>query len=302
VWSKYWSEASKRDEFRKVFHPFFSSISGIKFVPLGGHHDGGADAFTEQELFEGEKAGQFWQASIEKDHRSKIRRTVRRLQKVGRDTKQLTYCTSIIVQNVDTEEDLLSEELGVRIKIRDQKYIVSHINHSAQTIEAFNSYLAPELAFLQEIGGVTILSHSPALPILSLCVFLGQEVERRRGNTELLETVTDGLIIWALEGTDPDKRIFRSRIEILERITTALPAAKQFIKGVLDDRLEVLTKKNSASGREVRWHRKEDGFCLPLETRELIKNENTEDEVLKATVSEVFERRANSIFTSSNDT
>src|SRR3546814_12891942 len=46
------------------------------------------------------------------------------------------------------------------------------------------------------------------------------------------------------------------------------------------------------SGRQVRWHKKEDHFCLPYETREIVVEENKEDEGLKVEVSEIFERRA----------
>ena len=190
--------------FEQFCQVFFGALTGTAFVPLGGHHDGGAEAFSEQDVFE-EKAGHFWQASVEKNIRAKIRRTAKRLRTFGRDLKQLTYCSSIVVPNVDGEEDFLSDELGIRVRIRDQKYIISHINHSPQTAEAFNSYLAPHLAFLKAIGGVSMISHSPELPARSLCVFLGQEVERRSGNTQLLEAVTDSLILWALEGTDPDR-------------------------------------------------------------------------------------------------
>jgi hypothetical protein len=145
-----------------------------------------------------------------------------------------------------------------------------------------------------------MISHSPELPARSLCVFLGQEVDRRRGNTELLEAVTDSLILWALEGTDPDKGIFRKRPEILERIVTALPAANQFVRGVFDHRLETLTSKSNVTGREVRWHRDNDEFCLPYETRKLVEEENTQDEVLKASVSDVFSQRASSILKDDN--
>jgi hypothetical protein len=227
-------ERSDGASFEKFAQAFFAELSGVDFIPLGGLHDGGAEAFTEPGVFETKRAGHFWQASIQKTIRAKIRGTVKRLVEYGRKLTQLTYCTSIVVPNVDGEEDLLSEELGLRVKIRDQKYIVSHINHSPQTVQAFNSYLAPHLDFLKAIGGTTIVSYSPDLPARSLCVFLGQEVERRRGNTQLLEGVTDALILWALDGTDPEKGTFLSRGEILDRITNALPAAKQFIKGVLD--------------------------------------------------------------------
>jgi hypothetical protein len=159
--------------FEKFCQAFFAALTGAGFVPLGGHHDGGAEAFDDPGVFEA-KADNFWQASIEKTVRSKIRRTVRRLKAFGRNPRQLTYCTSVVVPDIDGEEDLLSEELGTHIRIRDQKYILSHVNHSSQTVEAFNSYLGPHLAFLKEIGGVSIISYSPDLPARSLCVFLGQ--------------------------------------------------------------------------------------------------------------------------------
>ena len=100
--------------FEQFCQVFFGALTGTPFVPLGGHHDGGAEAFSEQDVFEG-KAGHFWQASVEKNIRAKIRRTAKRLRTFGRDLKQLTYCSSIVVPNVDGEEDFLSDELGIRV-------------------------------------------------------------------------------------------------------------------------------------------------------------------------------------------
>ncbi|MBB4212429.1 hypothetical protein EV659_11016 [Rhodothalassium salexigens DSM 2132] len=277
--------------FEKFCHAFFAALTGENFVPLGGVHDGGADAFTEGGVFDAGHADHFWQASVEKTPRSKIRKTVSRLREFGRTPAQLTYCTSVVVQDIDGEEDLLGAELSLRVRIRDQKYILSHINDSPQTVQAFNSYLAPQLAFLRDIGGTTLLSHTPDLPARSLCVFLGQEIERRRGDTQLLEAVTDSLILWAMEGTDPDKGIFVTRDEIREKIEAALPAARHFIRGVMDHRLKALSSKQGTSGREVRWHKKEDKFCLPYETRLLVEQENVEDESLKTQVSDIFKMR-----------
>lgn len=277
--------------FERFCQAFFAVLTGLEFVPLGGVQDGGADAFVESGVFEAGGADHFWQVSVEKNTRSKIRRTTRRLREFGRTPAQLTYCTSVIVPRIDHEEDLLSNEIGLRVRIRDQKYITSQINYSPKTVQAFNSYLSPFLGFLRDIGGTTFLAHHPGLPARSLCVFLGQEVERRRGNTQLLEAVTDSLVLWALEGTDPDKGIFLERNEILQRIEQALPATRHFIRGVINNRLTILSSKGGASGREVRWHKKEDKFCLPYETRQLVEQENVEDESLKTTVSDVFKMR-----------
>jgi len=282
--------------FERFANAFFASLSGADFVPLGGTHDGGADAFSEQGVFEERGTKRFWQATVEPEHRSKIRRTVRRLQEFGREPGQLTYCTSSIVPHSDREEDFLGDELGLRVRIRDQRYIVAHANNSAQAIEAFNSYLSPELAFLQQIGGTTVLSHAPPVAARALCVFLGQELERRRGNTDLLEAVTDSLILWALEGTDPDRSKLMDKAAIQKKIEGALPAAKHFIRGVLDNRLEILTQKSNPSGRQLRFYRNEQAYCLPYETREIVRQENTEDESLKLDVSIEFSVRAAEYF------
>ena len=82
------------------------------------------------------------------------------------------------------------------------------------------------------------------------------------------------------------------RVEIRAKIEAALPAARQFIRGSLDNRLRTLASKSNSSGREIRWYRKQDNFCLAHDTRTLVEGENIADEALKAGVSEIFRARA----------
>jgi len=91
--------------------------------------------------------------------------------------------------------------------------------------------------------------------------------------------------MWALNGTDPDKNIFMTRQDILDKIIGTLPWAKQFVRGHIDHHLEALSDKGNLSGREIRWHRKDDKFCLPYETRQVVQNENAADESLRIDVS-----------------
>lgn len=273
--------------FERFAQAFLSASLGRNFVPLGGFKDGGADGFVAAE---GTPAQHFMQASIEANSTSKIRRTVQRLREVGRDVKRLTYLTNQTIRMVDKEEEALSEELGVIIRIRDRKYICDHLNESAQSVTAFNTHLAQHLQFLANIGGATIIAAKSPIAARALCVFLGQELERRQGNRSLLEAVVDALVLWALEGTDPDKQIFLTRDAILERIETALPSAHQFIRSELDRRLGLLTKKWNSTGREINWHR-DKGYCLPYTTREIVRKENIEDEILRQRVTELFQTR-----------
>jgi len=281
-------------DFERFFQAFYPALAGIDFVPLGGVHDGGADAFQGECVLGGKsgRPGTFYQATIQEDHRTKIRETVKRLRKFGRDPKSVRYFTSRTVSVIDKEEEELSAELDVAIEIRDRKWIVANINNSPQTVAAYQTYLEPCLAFLAEPGGATIIHNSPNVRARTMCVFLGQEIDYRRGRTDLLEAVTDSLILWALEGTDPDKGKLMTRGDMLAKIEGALPSAKHFIRGVLDHRLDVLASKGNPSGREIRWHRKENLFGLPYETRQIIESENTEDEFRKLEVLDIYKRRA----------
>ncbi|HRI87373.1 MAG TPA: hypothetical protein PK869_03870 [Candidatus Hydrogenedentes bacterium] len=115
----------------------------------------------------------------------------------------------------------------------------------------------------------------------ALFVFLEQELARRRNNSDVLQATTDSLILWALEETDPEAGRFMTRSEILSRIESVLPSAKQFIRGTIDHRLEKLSSRDNPTGREIRWHRKANKYCLPFETRQKVEAENAEDELLK---------------------
>ncbi len=67
--------------FERFAIDFLSVVEGKSFVPLGGVHDGGADGVQSRELYETEKSGIFYQITVEANHRSKINKTVKRLEK-----------------------------------------------------------------------------------------------------------------------------------------------------------------------------------------------------------------------------
>ena len=210
----------------------------------------------------------------------------------------MQYVTSRVVGMIDKEEEYLSNELDIFIQIRDRKWIANNINRSPQIIATYHTYLAPHLSFLTEFGGATTIGGSPNVPARTLCVFLGQEIQQRSGNTDLLEAVTDSLILWALEGTDPATNKLMARNDILMKIETVLPSAKRFVRGVFDHRIEAMAKKGNSTGRELRWYQKTDEFCLPFKTRKTVTQENVEDESLKLRVLELYEHRAEEILNS----
>ena len=261
-------------------------------MPIGGMHDGGADGALSNELLEDQrKTGFYFQASIVSDVRKKIRDTIASLKKSRGEIRHLTYYSSHLIPMVDRLENDLSAEMDTPISIRDRQWISTRINENNGTKQAFLDFLSPVISYLDNIGQANTLPKTGDSNIRALQVFLGQETDRRRSRSDLLLSVTDTLIIWALDGTDPDRGIFRTRDQILSRVETILPSAKQFIRGQIDGRLELLCKKSNSSGRTINHH-KTKGYCLPFETRKLIRQENEEDEVLKLEVTNVLVNRA----------
>jgi hypothetical protein len=101
----------------------------------------------------------------------------------------------------------------------------------------------------------------------------------------------DGLIIYSLEGTDPDKGILLDRQQITAAIADDVPTATTFVEAALDRRLQYLSSKARPEGRAIRWHQKEDEFCLPYDTRRVIESENLEDEELRIAVLDSLRSR-----------
>lgn len=283
------------ENFESFIHDFFPAASGIDFMPLGGVKDGGADGYEElkdEGVFEGKREGTFIQITIQADHRSKIRKTVKRLVAFGRKPRSLIYITSKLIPHSDVEADELSEELGVIIRFRDKKYIESNINKDIQTVAAFKNHLEPYLEYAQHIGGTRMVPVKSGERSTAVYVFMQQELERRGGKSSLLEATADSLILWALEGTDPDQGLFLNQEGIIERVEAEIPTAKKILSGIISHRLKILSSKSNETGREIRHHKKNQNYCLPFETRELVKIENDKDIALKCSVFDKLTERA----------
>lgn len=277
--------------FEKFFHAFYPSFAGEDFIPLGGTGDGGADAFQSEKIYEGRQTRCYYQASIVEDYRTKIQKTVARLNEFGRKPNTLIYVTSRRVKHIDLEETDLSNKLKLNVRIRDGNYIASNVNYSSGTRAAFLTYLQPQLEFLRTIGSTSLMPQSRFSSSPAIFVFLRQELERRQGKEGLINALADGLILWALEGTDPDQGKFLKEGEIIEKIEKAIPPAKTILRGVIPYRLAHLSKELQGSERTVRWHRKQGLYCLSYGIRKHIENENAEDEALRISVIDAFETR-----------
>jgi hypothetical protein len=235
--------------FEKYSQTVFGAVMGPTFKPLGGHKDGGADGFIDVDIFEENgRPTRFFQASKEIDVESKVRKTVVRLKAVGRDLQTLYYASSYAVPYLDKVEFSLSDELGIAIHIYDRNFFVQNANHNGDAIAAFQQYVRPSLAFLDEVAAPSYPGLPPFPGARAVCAFLGQEVERRIGTTQTLEAVCDALILWALESTDPELDKFLTEDEITKKVEDVIPTAKRFFRGQIAPRLIVLPKKQKALG------------------------------------------------------
>lgn len=278
-------------EFEKYSQTVLGALIGPAFKPLGGHKDGGADGFVDADIWEQtDKPNRFFQASKTLDVEKKIKETIARLKEVGREPDLLYYSSSLVVPYIDKLEMTLSDELGVTIKVYDRNWFAQRANTNKDVEAAFGQYLRPAVQFLEEIAAPSF----PAQPVFqnaqAVCAFLSHELERRIGTTKTLEGVCDGLLIWALEETDPDAGKLLTQKQILQKIENVIPTARKFLRGQIGKRLTALTVKK-AGARTVNVHTKEGACCLPYEARKHIRESLLEDEKLKVEVTDSFRKR-----------
>ncbi len=148
--------------------------------------------------------------------------------------------------------------------------------------------------FLSKVGKSTSIG-TQYVDDPSVYVFLQHEVSNRLGNRKLVHSITDTLILWALRDTDPDTNVFMTKEKIYELILGRFPWAKVLLNAHIDERLDKLKAKDSL-GRQLRWYKKDKKYCLPYETRKIIKDENVSDEALKIQCNEELRTRASELY------
>lgn len=200
--------------------------------------------------------------------------------------------TSRSIKHIDNEETKLSRELDVTIRLRDAAYIVAHISDEVGTRAAYTHYLSDTTSYLKSVGAASTIRSSPYVRTPAVYVFLEQELARRRGDESLVDSVTDSLILWALEGTDPDAKFFMSSADVLTKMSIEIPATRQVVERRLEDRLRALAGKRYPGGRQIKWHQQQDVYVLPFETRKRIEDENRANEALIVEVLQSLYDRA----------
>ncbi len=286
-------EKTNGHDFEVFINNLCSSIFGSDFIPLGGYHDGGADAFLDN-IYEFQTQPEFFiQSSIVDDYSSKISNTIRRLSEFGRTVKCLYYFTPNDISNVDIIEDKLSIEYGIIIKIRDKKWIISKINDSESTISSYINHLEKYTYFLKSIGSTSLSEKINTEIPDQVLLFLSKEIDDVDYDEKILFKLCDGLILWSLEETDPECYIFMTKEDIEKKIYTAVPKIEIIIKGIIQSRLDYLSKVTKKE-RQIRFHSKANQYCLSYEIRKKIYDENISDEKLLIDIKQLFTNRIKS--------
>ena len=213
-------------EFEQFALSFLAARLGACFVPMGGLYDGGADGLLEEPIYENaNRSTAFMQASIEKGPASKIRKTVKRLREFGRSPKQLLYITDHLIPTLDIVEEELSEDLGIAIRIRDAQYVATHIPSNKGTVAAYYHHLHHRTDFLPRRGQGVPLAKSLHVSEPYVYTYLAGEIDRHPSGSSFSDGIVDAMIVFALEGTDPDSDKRMSESQIKSKILDHLPTA-----------------------------------------------------------------------------
>lgn len=252
---------------------FLAAALGYGFIPVGGTKDKGVDAF--QHVFH--RAGNekiIFQISTELGHEAKIYSTIDKLTNNGIEYTKLFYVTNRKINNAETLIDEVFEKKTVHLTIYDIRWFTTNCNLSEKTIKAYQIFVDTYLHEYSKPGKYYTIANLDADS--RLFVFLGQQFDSNRADLKLDNLLADTLILFALEGTDPDKDIFKSEREIKESIKKYLKFDPQLIDSKITERLHALTTKP----RKIKFHTKKLGYCLPYETRCEIGERNLKDELL----------------------
>ena len=253
---------------------FLSKFLGYSFIPAGGLQDRGIDGFEQTSVRKDDERF-IYQTSIQAYYLAKINDSLEKLKKNKIRADKFFYVTNQHVKDKDRLADELQEKWRIPVVIWDVDWFKYHVNDSEQTITAYNIWIESNLHEYSKPGKsfeITDLGGDPRL-----YVFLRQQVDNY-GSTEPMDQIlVDTLILFALEGTDPDKGILRRRDEIIVRVNASVQFDPAVLHNLIDHRLRALS---SSRPRRINHHKREDSYCLPYETRLEIQNRNLADAAL----------------------
>lgn len=252
---------------------FLSSVLGYNFIPVGGTKDKGVDGF-QFILSRNTQNKHIFQLSTELGHEGKIYGTIEKLQNNEIAFERLVYVTNRKINNAERLIDEVFQESKIPLQIYDLRWFSANCNLNQQTIRAYQMFVDTYLHQYSKPGKSFTIANLDSDS--RLFVFLGQQFDNKREDLRLDDLLADTLILYALEGTDPDKNLFKTESEIREIIKQYLKFDPKLLDSKIIERLVTLNQKP----RKINFHTAIGSYCLPFETRIEISERNLKDESL----------------------
>jgi len=249
---------------------YISQILGYEFIPVGGFKDRGIDGLEYSYTRKGIKKT-IYQVSIVKNSSNKIERTLIKLIENKVDFDRIFYVTNQTVKDQDLLIDKLYTKYKKQVTIWDLKWLSSKINCNQGTLNIFHTFIDSYLHDFSKPGKLYVVGDLVDDP--RLFVFLRQQWDSNKENDNLEVILADSLVLFALEGTDSDKRIFMTEDEILKAISKKIAFDPKILYGIIKDRIQIMSTKP----RKIKYHKDVNGYCLPYETRVEIQKRNLKD-------------------------
>jgi len=269
--------------FEKFAQDLLCQIIGIGFVPLGGVKDRGIDGL-DHTWSQKSDPKTIYQISIQATPRAKILATAKTLSQNQIPVQRLFYVTNREVP----DQDKLIEEIYTKHKIqltcKDIAWLRGNVAQSESTIRIYSDFVANNAHQYSAAPPNLIVQDFVKDP--RIFVFLRQQFELRDEGENLRDLLVDSLLLYGLEGTDPDKGIFRTQSEIIHEVTNAVKFPVKQIEGLARERLTQLSTKP----RRINYHPGGDKYCLPYETRLELHQKRIRD----ASLFEEFQRSTRS--------
>lgn len=257
--------------FEEFAQSFLSAYLGSTFIPVGGSKDKGIDGF--QHIFcSGKRSETIYQMSTELGYEGKIRSTIEKLKGNGISYDQFIYVTNRKLSNIEGVINEIWDKEKINVSIYDEPWFVARCAYSPSVINAYQTFLGKYMHEYSRPGYYRTIADLDT--DCRLYVFLKQQFSNRTEGIKTDELVIDSLILFSLEGTDPDQEKLMTESEILESIKKYISFSPELIKIKINERLSALTTKP----RKIKYHSAKKGYCLPYETRCEIEERNLNEE------------------------
>jgi hypothetical protein len=256
--------------FEEFVNQFLSNYLSYEFTGAGGYKDRGIDGLEHTFHRKGFDRA-IYQSSIEKNTENKLRNSIKKLQENKIKFDSFVFVTNQEFKDQDRVVDIIFDEFHVPIRIWDIKWLSSKVNSSSGTIAAYKIHVLSHLHEFAEIGKSFVVSDMIRDP--RLFVFLRQQWDHSEQSKNLDILLVDSLILFALEGTNPEKNFFKTSTQIKDDIAKLISYDPKNLHDTIDVRLNFLSRKP----RKINYHVTEKAYCLPYETRMEIQERNLLD-------------------------